>query len=121
MRTTSSRATTSSTRQEDISRERSWKRRGIILTVTEYDSLLKKQNGVCAICGKPPKKTRLAVDHDHKTGRVRGLLCFFCNFRIVRRWKLDLLRKVVAYLERTELVSTYKQTTRPKGRGSGKP
>ncbi len=38
-----------------------------------------KQNGVCAICGNPPKKTRLAVDHNHTTGKNRGLLCGSCN------------------------------------------
>lgn len=104
---------------EDLKRERSWARRGIKLTVDDYDLLLKRQGGVCAICGKPPKKTRLAVDHDHKTGKVRGLLCFYCNFRIVRRWNLVLLRKILAYFESAEQGSTDKQPSRPKGRGSG--
>lgn len=45
----------------------------------EYDKILKYQGGVCACCGKPPKAKRLAVDHDHKTGRIRGLLCWPCN------------------------------------------
>jgi hypothetical protein len=49
------------------------------LTEPEYDSILKHQGGVCAGCGEPPRKTRLAVDHDHKTGRIRGLLCWLCN------------------------------------------
>lgn len=51
------------------------------MTPGEYDILLKRQNGVCAICGKPPKpKKKLHVDHDHMNGKVRGLLCFRCNF-----------------------------------------
>lgn len=104
----------------DKDRERNWKRRGISLTVAQYDDLLKKQDGKCAICRKPPKRMRLAVDHDHKTGKVRGLLCFYCNYRIVRKWKIEMLRKVLAYLEGSEQGSTDKQSSRPKGRGGGK-
>lgn len=52
--------------------------------ISDYDRMLREQNGKCAICGKPPSlKTRkeraLAVDHDHRTGGVRGLLCIQCN------------------------------------------
>lgn len=50
------------------------------LTIERYDGMLVAQGGVCAICGNPPKKRRLCVDHDHKTGKVRGLLCFRCNY-----------------------------------------
>lgn len=55
------------------------KKYGINLTV--YNLLLRKQNGVCAICGKPEstKKKRLHVDHCHRTSKVRGLLCNNCN------------------------------------------
>lgn len=49
------------------------------LTATEYDRLLAEQGGRCAICRARPKSKRLAVDHDHKTGAVRGLLCSRCN------------------------------------------
>ena len=45
----------------------------------EYERLLEAQEGGCAICGNPPKTRRLHVDHNHRTGRVRGLLCFRCN------------------------------------------
>lgn len=45
----------------------------------DYADLLATQGGVCAICGKRPRARKLAVDHDHYTGRVRGLLCFMCN------------------------------------------
>src|SRR6266550_1376817 len=44
-----------------------------------YQALLLKQGGLCAICGGPPKRRTLAVDHDHKSGEVRGLLCDRCN------------------------------------------
>ena len=51
------------------------------LTIASYDELLQRQNGVCFICQQPPKKDKnLHVDHNHKTGNVRGLLCFRCNF-----------------------------------------
>jgi hypothetical protein len=49
------------------------------LTVDAYDDMLAAQDGVCAVCGQPPQKLRLAVDHDHDTGQVRALLCGECN------------------------------------------
>lgn len=54
------------------------------ISLTEYDQLLDGQGGVCAICGKTPTENgmRLSVDHDHTTGKVRGLLCDTCNFAI---------------------------------------
>jgi hypothetical protein len=45
------------------------------LTVADYNALLERQGGGCAICGRPPKTRRLDTDHDHTTGEVRGLLC----------------------------------------------
>jgi hypothetical protein len=44
-----------------------------------YDRLLAEQDGHCALCETTPKTRRLHIDHDHATGRVRGLLCFRCN------------------------------------------
>lgn len=51
------------------------------LSKKEYDKILKEQNGKCAICGTPESelKKSLCVDHNHKTGKVRGLLCTLCN------------------------------------------
>lgn len=49
------------------------------LTAAEYDALSAAQGGRCAICRARPKSKRLAVDHDHKSGAVRGLLCSRCN------------------------------------------
>ena len=54
-----------------------WKRYG--LTRTDYFRMLTSQDGGCAICRCPPGFLRLAVDHDHATGEIRGLLCQKCN------------------------------------------
>jgi hypothetical protein len=54
------------------------------ITLKDYSDLFQKQNGVCAICGTPGGKKRLCVDHDHQTGKVRGLLCDNCNVGIGR-------------------------------------
>lgn len=49
------------------------------ITTKDYGILLAAQGGACALCGRPPGKTDLRVDHDHVTGTVRGLLCHKCN------------------------------------------
>ena len=53
------------------------------ITEEQYNKLAAKQGGVCALCGKPPTgngpNKRLAVDHHHDSGQVRGLLCGPCN------------------------------------------
>ena len=46
------------------------------LTEAEHEAMLEQQNGLCRICGKAEK---LVVDHNHETGKVRGLLCPGCN------------------------------------------
>ena len=51
------------------------------ITLEEYDLLFEKQKGRCAICDKTENR-KLAVDHCHVTGKVRGLLCTKCNFGI---------------------------------------
>lgn len=78
-----------------------WKRRGIEFTPEQYDDLLNEQGGVCAVCKRPPGAKRLAVDHDHSTGRVRGLTCFRCNKFIIGRHRTpDLLQAGADYLRR---------------------
>lgn len=51
------------------------------ITLEEYNQMLEKQNYSCAICGIHQNECdrKLAVDHDHETGEVRGLLCINCN------------------------------------------
>ena len=64
-----------------------------------YEELLKAQNGGCALCGRPPKTRRLHVDHDHRTGEVRGLLCFVCNRFLPASRDAAWHRKAASYLE----------------------
>lgn len=69
------------------------------LTLEEYDKILNFQEGGCGICGRHPKTTKsLAVDHDHGTGLVRGLLCFFCNKRVLGARNAEVLIKTAAYV-----------------------
>jgi hypothetical protein len=50
------------------------------MSIEEYDEKLVNQGGVCQICGlECISGKRLAVDHDHKTGKIRDLLCSNCN------------------------------------------
>lgn len=58
------------------------------LTVSDYNRLFVEQNGKCAVCGKHQSilSQRLDVDHDHKTGKIRGLLCRGCN-RMLGRYE----------------------------------
>lgn len=56
------------------------------ITQAQYLALFRLQVGVCAICEKAPKPgQRFHTDHDHTTGRVRGVLCYYCNRRRVGR------------------------------------
>lgn len=68
------------------------------VTDEQYERLLAAQGGGCAICGATPKTRRLHVDHDHKTGAVRGLLCYRCN-RFLHGWMTaQWLNRAGAYL-----------------------
>ena len=58
------------------------------LTEGEYARLLAAQDGRCAICTRVPRRRRLAVDHNHTTGEVRALLCYFCN-KYIGHWEFD--------------------------------
>jgi hypothetical protein len=72
------------------------------LGLEEYVKLLDLQNGKCGICGLN-KPYNLHVDHNHQTGRVRGLLCFHCNAALGHfRDNKELLKKASTYIEKTE-------------------
>lgn len=76
------------------------------ITRHEYAELFHRQNGVCAICAKPETATRngkvkaLAVDHNHTTGKIRGLLCSDCNTGIGKlKDDRNVLLSAVKYLD----------------------
>ena len=63
----------------------SWRRKNIRIRVPleKYEALVSVQGGLCAICRRACSTgRRLAIDHDHATGRVRGLLCAWCNVKL---------------------------------------
>jgi hypothetical protein len=80
------------------------------ITPQDYEQMHQAQNGLCAICGNPEtarhnksnEVQKLAVDHCHKTGKVRGLLCQDCN-RGIGKFKdsVILMEKAIKYLNLT--------------------
>ncbi len=71
------------------------------ITLAEYDRMFEKQNGVCAICNLPEIMRRLSIDHNHKTGTVRELLCTSCNALLgYLREDEQKLENVKRYLQR---------------------
>ncbi len=82
-------------------------KRNFGLTKLDYDNLLNKQKGVCAICNQKEtskhqkgKLRKLSVDHCHITGKVRGLLCTKCNMSLGGfRDNIAILKIAVSYLE----------------------
>jgi hypothetical protein len=75
------------------------------ITQNQYDELLQRQGGGCAICGKTPEQEgkNLAVDHIHSgsnVGEIRGILCSYHNHRVVgKHTDPILLRKVADYID----------------------
>jgi hypothetical protein len=93
--------------QRRMSRLNSHRKRKFNLSYEEYQVMSDQQGGVCAICGKPEitkdqngKVRSLAIDHDHATGKVRGLLCTRCNVGLVLIEHEDLKKAAEAYLAR---------------------
>lgn len=98
-----------------------WRRqnlkRNFGLTPEQYDELLEKQNHCCALCEKHKdlEKRSLAVDHNHKTGRIRGLLCLNCNYRLVgKHTDSEMLRRMADYIDQG--TEWYVPSNRPKKR-----
>lgn len=76
------------------------------ISIEDYDALFQKQNGACAICYKKEEKlsdgrSSLGIDHCHKTGKIRGILCAHCN-NILGRCNddMEILSSALLYLKR---------------------
>jgi len=102
--------------QEHTSRSRAWQKanpdkmlnmklkRVYGITLEDFQNMLRQQGGVCAICQQEcDKRPRLSVDHCHKTGRVRGLLCHGCNTALgYMRDDPERLHRAITYLKPQE-------------------
>ena len=79
------------------------------LTIADYECLWAEQDGKCAICGTSDPDHHcgtLLVDHDHETGRVRGLLCNCCNRGLGSfKYDPDRLSAAIEYLARTDVTA----------------
>jgi len=89
-----------------------WSRRSNLghnykMTVEDYNKLLEAQNNCCAICRRAAAsfKKQLSVDHDHKTGKIRGLLCIYCNSIVINLLenRPELLPSALIYLQTNKL------------------
>ena len=92
---------------KDKDRNKHYKRK-FGITIEQYTEMFEAQEGLCAMCNQPEtvntksKSTPmwLAVDHDHKTGKVRGLLCFRCNTMLEHFDKdISKIKAVLAYIK----------------------
>jgi Recombination endonuclease VII len=76
-----------------------WYKRG--LTPEEFDRIVEAQDGKCAICLTPPGRRSLHLDHDHKTGHARGLLCKDCNHMLgCAEDEIEILEAAIEYLQK---------------------
>lgn len=75
---------------------------GVDVDLAWFEATLTAQSGACAICREPSKQhRRLSVDHDHRTGLARGLLCHRCNLGLGHfEDDVERLRTAIAYLDR---------------------
>ena len=75
------------------------------ITWDSYVTKLEEQGGICSICKLPPSgKRRIAVDHCHKTGKIRELLCTRCNASLgLMRENVEALTNMIKYIKRYEV------------------
>lgn len=95
-----------------LERER-WLRGKFNMSLDEYNNMLEAQGGVCAICKHPETHKRngklkaMAVDHSHKTGAIRGLLCCDCNTGIGKlKDSVNVLSNAIDYLRKHSIDDT---------------
>jgi hypothetical protein len=111
----------------DIGIQNAYLYRNYKITSTDYYKILLHQNKLCKLCGKEGfkmaehHKLKLVVDHDHNTGRVRGLLCHNCN-RALGLFKdsIEALNNAINYLKSATTIPNG-STLQANGGGSGEP
>lgn len=86
-----------------VTANRRLRRRGA--TQQMYDEMYEAQKGCCALCNEPEEKFAwLCIDHDHETGKIRGLLCPNCNRGLgLMKDSANLLRKAALYVEQNKV------------------
>lgn len=87
-----------------LEREDNIMRKKYGISINDFEALLKFQGGGCALCSKPISKLRrrMNIDHDHKTNKVRGILCSGCNTGLGHLGDtVEGLKKALYYLENT--------------------
>jgi len=88
------------TRRARRSRHSSHLKEAYGITIQDYDRILASQGGKCAICRGGTSKRHFAVDHNHKNGQIRGLLCARCNTGLARFMdNITNLRRAVRYMK----------------------
>lgn len=90
-------------KQTKLLRRRSLLKRSYGMTVEKYNQMFAGQNGVCAICFGESDCARkeLHVDHNHKTGKVRALLCASCNLLVGNsKEKISILFSAINYIKK---------------------
>ena len=102
-------------------RERSWRKAGMSLTYPEYELMYEKADGRCEICHKPLSKDNgnsdvptAHLDHDHKTGEARGILCANCNRAMgkLETWnRKNMIRTAEYILNRCQTAPVLIETT----------
>lgn len=88
------------------------------ITLYDYNKILQSQDGVCNICGQPPSvRKHLAVDHDHDTGAVRGLLCHKCNVSLGHFKDTKILEAAIKHIKTAPKKAELYGLLRQLGRG----
>ena len=77
------------------------------LTIQDYEELWNQQEGKCVICNSLFTKTRgpkfANIDHDHRTGKIRGILCHNCNTGLGKfNERIDVLTQAIYYIQKNE-------------------
>lgn len=94
-------------RKRMLAKDKNWDKRKAInasygITLEKYYSMVEAQNHRCALCNRSCKSGRqLSIDHNHKTGKIRELLCGNCNVGLGNfQDDPEILQKAVAYLQK---------------------